>query len=105
MHNYVDLKPKIAHVLLEALDMETYEPNLETLLGLVMVWQMETLAESSDFTKKSVKLILRKVRQSHWVPSVGMSALRVRATYCGDDAYWFGVLRNAHVLIVRTSLS
>ena len=75
-NTYADLKPRIAAILIESLDCETNDSNIETILGLSLVWQLETICESSDFTKKCIKLILKKIKQGTWTPKVVLCSLR-----------------------------
>ena len=75
-NNYSELKPYISNLLLETLDIENNDRNLEVLLGLTFVWQNELIKESSDFIKKAIKLILKKIKHNQWIPSVISRALR-----------------------------
>lgn len=76
--NYNELIPIFSDILLEALKLESHFQNIEYLLNLVYVWQLETISDSSNFTKQSIKLMTRKIcNDSQWSPDVILRGLKM----------------------------
>eukprot|EP01095_Lingulamoeba_sp_RSL-Kostka_P018275 TRINITY_DN9967_c1_g1_i3.p1 TRINITY_DN9967_c1_g1~~TRINITY_DN9967_c1_g1_i3.p1 ORF type:complete len:1160 (+),score=392.41 TRINITY_DN9967_c1_g1_i3:355-3834(+) len=73
---FTQLKNHYNIILMDSLSNENYAPNLERILSLTYLWQCENIDNSSDFTKQSLTLIVRKMTTA-WPHDVTKMALKI----------------------------
>ena len=74
--DYSGLKSHYSTLLTEALTKETNNSNIEFLLNLSYMWIAEDIDSNCDFARQVIGLILRKVTQGKWEPSITASGLK-----------------------------
>ena len=78
LDSYSSLKKVYTTILIDALTNENFPSNIEFLLHLTQIWQAEDIEYSSEFTKNSITLIVRKITNSQagWIPDVSLLAIK-----------------------------
>ena len=75
--NYIQLHEIYSNILLSALEKESNHNNIEKILSLTFVWQFETLSKGErEFVKKSLKLIILKIKNKIWSEEVRIRGVR-----------------------------